>query len=274
MKPDGLPARWTIILGENGTGKTTLLECIACSFPITTGQRRIDEETNEPLDNVELQPLGGEWDGYFRSASSNFKIRATLHNAELRKRQRKRTSLTLERNTFENFSAFKIDQFINDKEKKLRGATLFVTSGTPVTVTVKKLVSDTAMKSPYFSLIAAYGANRTATSRDAVSLSEAEIAGPMATMFSPDAKLRNAEEWLLQVDYASRLSSRPSKNPLLNHVKDALLRMLPEVTDIVITSNKDGELPGVQFKTRFGALSLRELSLGYLRQPARAKRLR
>jgi predicted ATP-binding protein involved in virulence len=31
--PDGKPARWTLILGENGVGKTTLLECIAATAP-------------------------------------------------------------------------------------------------------------------------------------------------------------------------------------------------------------------------------------------------
>ena len=200
MKPDGLPFRWTIILGENGTGKTTLLECIACAFPVTSGQRRINEETGEPLEIIDLQPLGGDWQAYYRSASSQFKFKATLHNADLTRRQRKKTTLTLERSTFDNFDAFNVEKLFNPKEKNLKGAALYVTSGKPVTVMTKKLVSDSPMKTPYLSLIAAYGANRTATSREAVSLSEGEIAGPMATMFLPDAKLRNAEEWLLQVD--------------------------------------------------------------------------
>src|SRR5262245_7572891 len=30
---NGCPAQWTIILGENGVGKTTLLQCLVASFP-------------------------------------------------------------------------------------------------------------------------------------------------------------------------------------------------------------------------------------------------
>ena len=35
----GRPSRWTLILGDNGVGKTTLLECIAATFPVTRGSR-------------------------------------------------------------------------------------------------------------------------------------------------------------------------------------------------------------------------------------------
>lgn len=31
--PHGQPSRWTLILGENGVGKTTLLQCIAATAP-------------------------------------------------------------------------------------------------------------------------------------------------------------------------------------------------------------------------------------------------
>lgn len=32
-QPDGRPARFTFLLGENGTGKTTLLQMLACLRP-------------------------------------------------------------------------------------------------------------------------------------------------------------------------------------------------------------------------------------------------
>ena len=31
---DGRPARWTLILGDNGVGKTTLLQCLAWMQPV------------------------------------------------------------------------------------------------------------------------------------------------------------------------------------------------------------------------------------------------
>src|SRR4051794_1450199 len=45
--PNGAPARWTVILGENGTGKTTLLESIASSFPVTYVSQQVDRETDQ-----------------------------------------------------------------------------------------------------------------------------------------------------------------------------------------------------------------------------------
>ena len=34
--PEGRPAQWTLILGENGVGKTTLLQCLASMCPVFT----------------------------------------------------------------------------------------------------------------------------------------------------------------------------------------------------------------------------------------------
>jgi hypothetical protein len=96
-------------------------------------------------------------------------------------------------------------------------------------------------------------------------LSEEDDAGPTATLFSPFASLRSAEEWLLQVDYASRIKKRKRKTNQhrLSLVKNALLKLLPEVHDIKVVPPTDGSIPSVQFVTRFGALPLRQLSLGY-----------
>ena len=50
----GRPARWTLILGDNGVGKTTLLQCLALLRPILS----LGEfpETNAPM---ELTRFGG-----------------------------------------------------------------------------------------------------------------------------------------------------------------------------------------------------------------------
>ena len=34
VNPDGRPAGWTLIVGENGVGKTTLLQCLARMRPV------------------------------------------------------------------------------------------------------------------------------------------------------------------------------------------------------------------------------------------------
>src|SRR4029077_14600452 len=56
----------------------------------------------------------------------------------------------------------------------------------------------------YFPIVAGYGAHRVGQSQDAAKLADGTSADPAASLFSADARLRNAEEWLLQIDYASR----------------------------------------------------------------------
>ena len=48
-EPDGAVRRWTVLLGENGTGKSTLLKAIAL---VTSGQRRLSDLVIEPEDWV------------------------------------------------------------------------------------------------------------------------------------------------------------------------------------------------------------------------------
>src|SRR5437660_4568551 len=49
----GNPAQWTLLLGDNGVGKTTLLECLAWMRPLPKGGEKsnlfkVDDETDEP----------------------------------------------------------------------------------------------------------------------------------------------------------------------------------------------------------------------------------
>ncbi|HXU30002.1 MAG TPA: AAA family ATPase [Thermoanaerobaculia bacterium] len=58
---DGRPASWTVILGENGVGKTTLLQCLVALEP-----RRHFYSANrgDERPQVELPINGGEWNIY------------------------------------------------------------------------------------------------------------------------------------------------------------------------------------------------------------------
>ena len=58
----GRPARWTLLLGDNGVGKTTLLQCLAWMRPVPFGAQKEDKpkkiqpaltnEENEVLDSL------------------------------------------------------------------------------------------------------------------------------------------------------------------------------------------------------------------------------
>lgn len=86
------------------------------------------------------------------------------------------------------------------------------------------------------------------------------------TLFNDDAKLINAEEWLLQLDYAASKES-DVKNFAINRrnrVKQILIDLLPDITEIRFTvPTKESLKSTIEFQTSFGWISIQQLSLGY-----------
>ena len=109
----------------------------------------------------------------------------------------------------------------------------------------------------------AYGTGR----RLGVSLSNREEWDTASeSLFSEDARLRNAEEWLLRLDYSA---SKPSiiqeqQKKRLELAKDVLIKVLPDVLEIRFTSpTEEKPTPGVEFQTPYGWVPLRQLGYGY-----------
>jgi predicted ATP-binding protein involved in virulence len=87
-----------------------------------------------------------------------------------------------------------------------------------------------------------------------------------ASLFEDGYPLINAEEWLLQADYAASKESPNQKEAIsrLNKIKDVLIKMLPDVRDIRF--NLDFGIvrtPKLEFLTPDTWLSIKQLSLGY-----------
>ncbi|MCI0487168.1 MAG: AAA family ATPase [Blastocatellia bacterium] len=98
------------------------------------------------------------------------------------------------------------------------------------------------------------------------SLSDAGEDDPTASLFDESATLRNAEEWLLQADYAA---SKPSPvqrraQERRDRIKEILINLLPDVTEIRFAQLSEKSMrPGVEFKTPYGWVSIKNLGLGY-----------
>jgi predicted ATP-binding protein involved in virulence len=109
----------------------------------------------------------------------------------------------------------------------------------------------------------AYGAGRRL---GPAFLSWPEQDDPVANLFFDSAPLRNAEEWLLQVDYSA---SKPSpiqkrQKDRLGQVQNLLVHILPEVEDIRISEPTQAQpTPRVEFHTPYGWVHLRALGYGY-----------
>ena len=113
----------------------------------------------------------------------------------------------------------------------------------------------------------AYGAGR----RLGVSTLQAdEPADPVATLFSPEIGLLNANEWLLRLDFAAKSDPEGPFRAQFERVRSMLIDILPDVSDIRIRPPDRGSLVSrrslenvVLFRTHYGEVPFPELSLGY-----------
>jgi hypothetical protein len=225
----GRPARWTILLGENGTGKTTalqLLEIFDLAFKpfaemFTT--QHAEGTTNYLPSNALIV------EGITRSPNglrARFSIKA-LDGLNLTSSNR--------------IAALYESEFSCDSKDMTTYTTNF--HNPPKCY--------------------AYGAGRRL---GVSSLYREESDREPKGVFFEDAKLFNAEEWLLRLDYSASKPSGIQKHlkKRLELAKDVLIKVLPDVDEIRFTSpTEEKPTPGVEFKTLYGWVPLRRLGYGY-----------
>jgi predicted ATP-binding protein involved in virulence len=227
------PAQWTIILGNNGVGKTTLLRALAALMPLEVShliegkQQRFARASYGRNNN-----LTSRWKPY--RDDSQYKFSATLFTGSKLTENRKgqeRTGLFVEGN----------------KTKGWTRAGLVV----------------------YENLNSVFGLGYGASRRmGETALSEKGEDDPFASLFSDSTELLNAEEWLLQADYAahagSNAATRKRAEKRRDEIKEVLINLLPDVEDIKVAQiTEEQPKPGVEVKTPYGWVSIKDLSLGY-----------
>ena len=226
----GRPARWTILLGENGTGKTTLLQCLALH-----GRRFELMNKSAPFrDNEELK-------FFYYGLFSGISREPGNPRAQITYKALDGLNLT---GTFKGIGAHEWDFDDLYRERHFQ-KTLRSDWRTPL-----------AMRACF-----AYGAGR----RSRVSSLNWEK-HERATIFFEDTALLNAEEWLLQMDYSASKRSKiqGKQKELLGLVIQVLVKVLPEVEEIRLTQpTAEKPTPGVQFKTPYGWVALSQLGYGY-----------
>ncbi len=219
---DNRPAPWTIILGENGVGKTTLLQCLAAFHPE-------DAIHGFPFDTDKLYLMGasGSLRARERATSSTFTVTCWLG-----------TNLQT--------TASSASTGIMSIQTRHDGGSL---GGHAI---------DTRNLICY-----GYGASRR---MGKASLSEQRTEDTTASLFSDDVDLINAEEWLLQADYAASRAAEGNTRAgeRRDRVIEILKALLPDVEGIRIReAEEEISAPTVEFKTHYGWVRLKDLSLGY-----------
>ena len=109
----------------------------------------------------------------------------------------------------------------------------------------------------------AYGAARR---MGRASLADEAAADATASLHDDRADLRNAEEWLLKLDYSASKESevKTRQRQRFEQVRRLLIEILPDVDDIrVSVPSKQRPQPTVEFKTLDGWIPLKWIGYGY-----------
>jgi energy-coupling factor transporter ATP-binding protein EcfA2 len=227
-RADGRPAQWTIILGDNGVGKTTVLKSLAAVSPSM----------------IELPGLYKYQPKYFAGLPGNW---VPVRNSG---KERGFIRCDFQKNTDSPVpSEQSIVHFLWHEEHLAMGGGASVYAP-----------EDLGL------ICYGYGAGRTTGNS---TLSEAlGTADTCASLFDDRADLLNPEEWFLFADYRMAKDKDPLTTQNFHLIKAALLKIMEEgeVTDLDVApvqSNGGSPRQGVRFKTPYGWVRLRDMSLGY-----------
>jgi predicted ATP-dependent endonuclease of OLD family len=225
---NGKPKPWTIILGDNGTGKTTILKSTVLFLPSLT--------TSALNFQVRFQAMMAFQNPKYIIKLFYFVSKNTLLQAE---KQQQNGSILAE---------------AIDSENKITN---------PI---IKYNVDNEGWSPSSYKLnVFVYGASRKAGEP---SISEQNEDSPYITLFDETFLLLNPEEWLLRSHYESFLESefQAKRKQKLDKVKEILKTILPDVIDVRFgekqLENKRSQ-PIVEFLTPYGWVEAKDLSLGY-----------
>jgi predicted ATP-binding protein involved in virulence len=232
---NGNPAQWTVILGDNGVGKTTLLRCLA---EMEVVQKDDAESTpGDPIYCAIPRLANSAWFELLWRANEDINVQMKVIEGHL----------------------------LSTLKSPSHKANL-VSPSNHHEMSVELGFSYTGWRWEDFQGLACYGYGAV-RSLGWTALNESIPIKNSLSLFSEHASLINAEEWLLQTDYASLSASGEVRDRLkkqITQIFDILKRILPDVDEIKIApATEDNPHPRAEFLTPYGWVHINSLGLGY-----------
>ncbi len=272
--PNGRLAQWTVVLGENGTGKTTLLQYLASLQPEQEPTLPEQGKTNgkTKLGPPPFRPAGGG-QGWFNwhignvprpwQKPTNMEVSLevsrpshTLANAHTNPKE---SRLPINKDALDHAFEYKYDLTFGTAEQKIS--------------IVANMVMPRALSfyDQYFVL--GYGANRHIAGPSSPYLTSEAFArragnSQTNTLFNDDQPLLSPEQWILGLDHASKSGGKnePIAKRSLSQAKKCLINILPDIFEITVepfSLFSGSSVMTVMFKTPYGSVPFGALSLGY-----------
>jgi energy-coupling factor transporter ATP-binding protein EcfA2 len=249
----GNPARWTLLLGDNGVGKTTLLECLVQLTPVFNS----GDGAGEPDPRLFIEPLiapqeNSTFDAFGRVGATDCTAIAFFATAALLDREVSEETIQ---------TCFALTRSSDGKVDKL-GYSKWPEKPEDA-IPESKWDSHSHFDQP---LVLAYGAGRH---MGVGNLDFAAAPEPTDSLLEQNPELFDAEELLMHFDYASLQPKAAKAKRQKALLIETVAELLPEVGSAdrikIYGAAAIGEQrrKGVYVETADGEVPLRQLSFGY-----------
>lgn len=236
-----VPSQWTVILGNNNTGKTTILKCVADLY--------LRAEKKSVKDFKGLSEI------YVQTEEDLYLLNTDKRNSDL---------ITEDEGLY-GLVMHTIGEFKPSIIENKTGRNPILVSNWGIGLTEGELYANSGH--PHIKKIFLQGYSTQRKTSES-SLSEQENTETVQSFFSNNFELINVEEWLLQINYASKnddssKSDRERAKSIERRVREVITsEILPDIQDFRFRSTQDFK-NYIEFQTDYGWVRLKDLGYGY-----------